>query len=65
MNPAVALLGLRPLEAYVADFCGMCYEVGFNEVAFKGFFRNGLNALLNYSMAESDDLGNTSTVPCC
>ncbi len=58
MNPAVALLSLRqgnrPLEDYVADFCNLCHVVGFNDVALKGIFRNGLKDCLNDLMPNSN-----------
>ncbi|KAL0147096.1 hypothetical protein M9458_057620 [Cirrhinus mrigala] len=46
MNPAERLLGLRqgnrPIEAYVEDFCELCYQVDFNNT-FKDIFRFGLS----------------------
>ncbi len=49
--------GNRPIEDYVEEFCGLCYQVGINDVALKGIFRNGLNDLLNYLMPGSDNSG--------
>ncbi len=57
MNPEVSLLclrqGDRAIEDYVADFCELCFQVDFNDVALKGIFRNGLNDFLNYLMPDS------------
>ena len=43
MNPAVSRLlclcqGDRPIEDYVQNFCGLCNQVDFNDVALKDIF---------------------------
>lgn len=42
MNPAVRLLhlrwGNRPIEKFVADFCGLCKLVDFNDTASQRHF---------------------------
>ncbi|KAI2657537.1 Protein piccolo [Labeo rohita] len=55
MNPAVSRLiclrqGDRSIEEYVEDFCGLCYQVDFNDVALKDFFRFGLNEPISSSL---------------
>ncbi len=57
MNPAVSLFCLRQddraIDDYVADFCGPCHVVDFNDVTLKGIFRHGLKESLYDLMPEN------------
>ncbi len=54
MDPAVSLIllrqGNRAIVDYVADFCELCDQVGFNDIALKDIFCFGLTKELSCLM---------------